>query len=421
MTHEHDHDHHHDHEPPGPLSHLTVLDFTQFLAGPFTTQVLADLGATVIKMESKSGDMTRGVAPHFVGPNSAYFWSLNRRKQSIVVDLKDPRGRDLCLRLVERADIVMENFRPGVMDRLGLGYERMRAVNPRIVYCAISGFGQTGPLRDRPAYDAIVQAMSGTMSLTGEPDRAPVIIGPPIGDITAGLYASVAALAAVSDRDRTGRGRYIDVAMLDSQLALLSYHAIYHLVSGIVPVAQGRRHVSIPTYRSYVCADGADIFVTANTERMWGLLCDVVGLPELKDDPRFAINADRLARKEELWTLLEERFATRPAAEWAHDLMEAGVPASVINTLDRAFAEPQVEAREMVVEAVDSLGNRAPVVGNPIKLDGAPSPQTHPMPLLGEHTADILRSTVGLDDDAIEQLIADGVVVTAAAETKSET
>jgi crotonobetainyl-CoA:carnitine CoA-transferase CaiB-like acyl-CoA transferase len=389
---------------------VTVLDFTQFLAGPFVTQLLADLGATVIKVESSAGDMTRGVAPHFVGPNSAYFWSLNRGKQSIVLDLKDPRGRELCLRLVERADIVFENFRPGVMERLGLAYETLRETNPGIVHCAISGFGQTGPLRDRPAYDAIVQAMSGTMSLTGEPDRAPVIIGPPVGDITAGLYATIAALAALNERDRTGQGRYIDVAMLDSQLALLSYHAVYHLVSGIVPVAQGRRHVSIPTYRSYECGDGVDIFVTANTERMWGQLCEVLGVPELTEDPRFAINADRLEHREALWEVLEERFRTRPAADWARDLMAAGVPASVINTLDRAFAEPQVEARNMIIDVADSLGNTAPAVGNPIKLSDAADAGTPKIPQLGEDTEVLLGDLLGLDPDAIDALAADGVI-----------
>ncbi|MFN8150419.1 MAG: CaiB/BaiF CoA-transferase family protein [Solirubrobacterales bacterium] len=405
---------HEAHDPAGPLSHLTVLDFTQFLAGPYATQVLADLGATVIKLESSKGDMTRGVAPHFVGPNSAYFWSLNRGKKSIVIDLKDDRGKDLCLRLVERTDILVENFRPGVMDRLGLGYETLRERNPGLVYCAISGFGQTGPMRERPAYDAIVQAMSGTMSLTGEPDRPPVIIGPPVGDIVAGLYGMIGALAAVGERDRTGHGRYVDVAMFDSQLATLSYHAVYHLVSGIVPVAQGRRHVSLPTYRSYTCADGADVFVTANTEGMWGLLCDVLGLSELKTDPRFVVNADRLEHKEELWALLEERFMTRPAHEWATALMEAGVPASVINTLDRAFAEPQADARDMVVPVVDSLGNRTRTVANPIKLSDHEAAE-HTVPQLGEHSAEVLRSVLDMSAEQIEPLIEAGVVSEASA------
>jgi crotonobetainyl-CoA:carnitine CoA-transferase CaiB-like acyl-CoA transferase len=389
---------------------VTVLDLTQFLAGPYTTQVLADLGATVLKIESRQGDMTRGVAPHFVGDNSAYFWSLNRGKRSVVLDLKDERGRELFLELVERSDILFENFRPGVMDRLGLGYEALHERNPGLVYCAISGFGQTGPLRDRPAYDAIVQAMSGTMSLTGEPDRPPVIIGPPVGDIVAGLYGGLAALAALADRERTGEGRYIDVAMLDSQLALLSYHAVYYLFSGVTPVAQGRRHVSIPTYRSYACADGVDVFVTANTERMWGLLCEALGVPELRDDPRFAINADRLAHKQELWEILEERFATRPAAEWAEALMVAGVPASRINTLESAFAAPQVAAREMVVPAVDRDGATTEVVASPIKMTGHQQVSPAYVPALGEDTADVLVSLLGRELSEIEELAAAGVV-----------
>ncbi len=317
-----------DTESSGPLCHLRILDFTQFLAGPYCSQLLADLGATVIKIESPEGDMTRGVAPHFVGEKSAYFWSLNRGKRSVVLDLKQERGRQLCLRLAETADVVMENFRPGVMHRLGLGYDELRAVNDRLVYCSISGFGQTGPLRDYPAYDAIVQAKAGTMSITGEPGREPVIIGPPIGDIGAGLYAAVATLAALAERDRVGHGQYVDVSMLDSQLSLLSYHAAYFGVSGRVPTAQGRRHVSIPTYRSYVCADGKDLFVTANTERMWGAMCGVLGVSELTADARYATNADRLRNKESLWEVLEARFTSRTAADWSERLMQAGVPAA---------------------------------------------------------------------------------------------
>jgi CoA:oxalate CoA-transferase len=405
--------------PTGPLSHLTVLDFTQFLAGPHCTQVLGDLGADVLKIESLQGDMTRGVAPHFVGENSAYFWSLNRNKRSVAIDLKDRRGRDLALRLAERADVVVENFRPGVMDRLGLGWEAMRATNERLVYCAISGFGQTGPLRDYPAYDAIVQAMSGTMSITGEPDRPPVIIGPPVGDVTAAMYAAVGLLAVLSERDRTGAGQYVDVGMLDAQVALLSYHATYYMLSGVVPAAQGRRHVSLPTYRSFLCEDGVDVFVTANTERMWGALCHVVGLEELAADPRFAVNADRLAHKEELWTILEERFRTRPADEWVADLMEAGIPASRINTIDCALAEPQVVAREMVVDAVDVAGNTGAVVGNPIRLPQHTEPNPARVPLLGQDTRAVLTGVLGMQSDEVEALVDAGVVGTAGSPSKA--
>jgi CoA:oxalate CoA-transferase len=402
----------HAHEPAavGPLAHLTVLDFTQFLAGPFCSQMFADLGANVIKIESHRGDMTRGVAPHFVGNNSAYFWSLNRGKRSVVLDLKDERGRDLAVRLAESSDLVLENFRPGVMDRLGLGYEALNAVNERLIYCAISGFGQTGPLRDRPAYDAVVQAMAGTMSITGEPDRPPVIIGPPVGDIAAAMYGAIASLAAIAERDRTGKGQYIDVAMFDSQVSLLSYHAAYYLVSGVVPTAQGRRHVSIPTYRSFVCKDGIDVFVTANTERMWGLLCAVLELDELAADARFATNADRLANREALWSRLEARFRTRPAPDWAQALMEAGVPAACINTVDRALAEPQIEAREMLVPIVDSSAHETSVIGNPMKLSSHAPNTPARIPELGEDTATVLATLLGLERAEIEALVQAGVV-----------
>jgi CoA:oxalate CoA-transferase len=404
-------------EAGGPLAPLTVLDFTQFLAGPFCTQVLADLGADIIKVESHQGDMTRQVAPHFVGRNSAYFWSLNRGKRSVVLDLKHERGRAIALGLAQAADIVFENFRPGVMDRLGLGYEALSAVNPGLVYCAISGFGQTGPLHDYPAYDAVVQAMAGTMSITGEPDRSPVIIGPPIGDIAAAMYGAIASLAALHQREHTGRGRYIDIAMLDAQVSLLSYHAVYYLFSGVAPVAQGRRHVSIPTYRSFVCGDGVDVFVTANTERMWDALCRVLGLDELATDARFSTNADRLQNKHALWELLEERFSTRPALAWVQELMEAGVPAACINTVDRALAEPQVVARDMVASAVDASGNEARVVGNPIKLAGHTGQRRGRIPELGEHTSQVLADVLGLTPDEIDLLAEEGAVGLAAEPT----
>jgi CoA:oxalate CoA-transferase len=400
-------------ESSGPLSTLVVLDFTQFLAGPFCTQMLADLGATVLKIESREGDMTRGVAPHFVGDNSAYFWSLNRGKQSVVIDLKKERGREICLRLAEAADVVIENFRPGVMHRLGLGYEDMRSVNDRLVYCSISGFGQTGPLRDYPAYDAIVQAMAGTMSITGEPGRDPVIIGPPLGDIGAGLYAAVATLAALAERDRVGHGQYVDVAMLDAQLSMLSYHAVYYLVSGLVPTAQGRGHVSIPTYRSFVCEDGLDVFVTANTERMWAALCHVLELDDLTSDPRYATNTARLANKKSLWEVLEARFRSRSAEEWSDRLMEAGVPAARINTVDRAIVQPQAESRGMVLRATDRPGNEVRVLGNPMKLSLHEDLQDARVPELGEDTADVLAGVLALDMHEIEALAAAGVIGTA--------
>jgi CoA:oxalate CoA-transferase len=397
-------------EAAGPLAHVKVLDFTQFLAGPFCTQILADLDADVIKVESTAGDMTRRVEPHFAGQNSAYFWSLNRGKRSVVLDLKHPHGRALALELARAADIVVENFRPGVMERLGLGYDELSAANPGLVYCAISGFGQTGPLREHPAYDAVVQAMAGTMSINGEPGRPPVIIGPPVGDIAAAMYGAIASLAALQKRADTGKGQYIDVAMLDSQLTLLSYHAAYYLLSGVVPVAQGRRHVSIPTYRSFVCADGADVFVTANTERMWQALCRVLGLEELTSDERFVTNADRLLNKEELWKILEEGFSTRPAEAWVTALTNAGVPAARINTVDRALAEPQVAARKMVVSAADSAGNEVGVIGNPIKLAGVASQQRPRVPELGEHTAEVLAEVLGLTPVEIDALREKGVV-----------
>jgi CoA:oxalate CoA-transferase len=305
---------------------------------------------------------------------------------------------------------VLENFRPGVAARLGLAYETLKVANPKIVVCAISGFGQTGPYRDRPAYDIIVQAMSGGMSMTGELGGKPVRAGIPLGDLSAGLYAVIGALAAVERVRHEGVGAYIDVSMLDCQIAMLVYQAAYHLIAGEIPGPQGREHVSFPTYRAFRCADGIEIVVAANTERMWSDLCAALGCVELPADPRFRLNEDRLRHRAALTPLLKAAAAKVQSDELLAKLAAAQVPAGPINTLDRALADPQVRHRDMVVELTDRDGDSVRVAGTPLKFEGRSSLE-HVYPhRLGADTADILRELLDLSEDEVARLAKQGII-----------
>lgn len=392
-----------------PLDGVVVIDLTQHLSGPFGTQVLADLGAEVIKVEPLSGDATRRLAPYFVDDESAYYLSLNRNKRSIAINLKHDEGRQVLLDLVREADALLENFRPGTMDKLGLGYPVLSAVNPALVVASISGFGQTGPDKQLPAFDIIVQALSGGMSITGEEGSRGVRAGMPIGDIAAGLYGIIGVLAGIVGAKATGAGTYVDVGMLDCQISLLSYMATYYLVSGNVPPPQGRRHTSIPTYRAFVCRDDRDVVVAANTERMWEGLCQAVGAESLVDDPRFTTNAERLNHRAELDPLLEERFRSFDTEEVVSRLQKFSVPCAPINTLDRALTMTQVEARHMVKTLVAADGATVAVPGNPIKIVGYQEPDQFP-PHLGEQSAQVLREVLSLPTERIEELMRLGVV-----------
>ena len=396
----------------GPLSRRLVLDLTQFLAGPYAGQIFGDLGARVIKIEPPGGEMARTLAPHFVKGESAYFLAVNRNKESLAVDLKHPRGRAIVLDLVRRADIVLEAFRPGVAARLGLDYPTLKAANPKIIVCSISGFGQDGPYRDRPAYDIVVQAMSGGMSITGERGGAPVRAGIPIGDLGAGMYGVIGALAALERVRQDGVGSHIDVAMLDCQISMLVYQAAYHLIAGEIPGPQGREHVSWPTYRAFRCADGIEIVVAANTERMWSDLCAALRAGELAADPRFRLNDDRLRNRADLAPLLEAAGAKIRSDELLAALAARQVPAAPINTLDRALADPQVRHRDMVVRLTDGDGDTVEVAGNPLKFDGASSRQ-HAYPHgLGADTMPILHGLLGMTKEDIADLAAEGVIAT---------
>jgi CoA:oxalate CoA-transferase len=395
-----------------PLSGLRVIDLTQFLSGPYCTQMLADLGAEVIKVESPQGDLSRIIPPNFVGDDSVYYISVNRNKQSIAIDMKSPDGIGVVRGLILSSDVVVENFRPGVLDRLGIKSSVLRAERPNLIWCSISGFGQDGPYRDKPAYDMIVQALSGGMSLTGEPGRPASRAGVPIGDIAAGMYAASAIMAALYRRTSTTRGDLIDISMLDCQAALLSYQAAYYLHSGKVPSRQGNGHDSIPTYRAFVAGDGTEIVITANTERMWQGLCRVLGLPDLADNPKYKTNFERYENRVELWPILEAAFLQRGAAEWVNLLEKESIPVGVVNTLDRVMADPQINHRGMVMDMRASDGRQARVIGNPMNFADAKAQEELFPPSLGQDTIRVLRDVLNISESGIADLLKSGAVTT---------
>jgi CoA:oxalate CoA-transferase len=397
----------------GPLSHIRVLDLTEFLAGPFGTQILGDLGAEVIKIESVHGDNSRHVPPNFIAGSSTYFTCINRNKYSLVVDLKTPAGVGIVRDLARRCDVLFENRRPGVLARLGLSYDDLARENPGLVWCSVSGFGQDGPDREAAAYDMIVQAVSGGMSLTGEKDGRPVRTGVPIGDLGAGLYGVIGVLAALARRSQTGLGEHIDVAMLDVQVAFLNYQAAQYLYSGKVPGRQGREHDSLPTYRCFGARDGREIAVTANTDKMWEDMCRVLSRDDLITDLRFATMHDRNRNRTVLIAELDAAFKTKDADEWVTLLRGKGVPVGPINTIDRALAEPQVLHRDMVLELVGDDGEqRARVPGDPLKLRRERRTRHRFPPRLGQDTCQVLADLLGYTPEQIAALIERKVVST---------
>ncbi|MER5184696.1 CoA transferase [Streptomyces sp. NPDC002896] len=395
-----------------PLEGLRIIDLTTFLSGPSATQLLGDLGADIIKVESLDGDSSRAIVGPTVRGDSAYFLANNRNKRSIAIDLKAPRGLAVLKRLIAGADVVVENFRPGVTTRLGIEPEAVVSCQPTLVWASISGFGQNGPLRDRPAYDMVVQALGGVMSLNGHPGAPAARLGIPAGDVVAGLYAAIGILAAVQARHETGQGRVIDVSMLRGQLAMLSYQALYTYLKGVAPGPQGAAHDSIATYRSFKGGDGRELVVTANTPRMWEGLCRTLGVEELVRDERFVDAASRLRNKEELWAILEARFAERPASEWVDLLSEASVPVAPVKNVLEALADARTADDGSLVVVSDgevSFEN----VATPIRfVDTADVEPAYP-PALGGDTVDILLGEAGLSQSEVEELIADHVVAAA--------
>ena len=395
----------------GPLSHIKVLDLTTHLAGPYATQILGDLGAEIIKLEPPGGENTRNMPPHFIAGTSTYFHSINRNKTSIVVDLKTPDGLQIAKDLARHCDIAIENARPGVMKRLGLSYDDLATDLPRLIYCSLSGFGQDGPDRDLPALDIIVQALSGGMSLTGEKGGKAVRAGLPIGDVCAGMYCVIGILAALARRDQTGEGDYIDVAMLDVQLAFLCYQAAAYFHTGKVPGRQGREHDMIPLINCFEAKDGVEVVIAANSATGFKALSQFLGVPELPEDPRYKEPRERLKNKDTLVAALREAFKTRDSADIVAFLRQEGVPVGVINSVDKALDMPQVKHRGMILDLKgESEEERARVVGDPIKIRKAGRRRHSYAPRLGADSRRILSEILGYDEARIIALIDKAVV-----------
>ena len=393
-----------------PLKGVRVLDLTQFLSGPYATQILGDLGAEVIKIEPHGGDSSRTIPPYFVDRDSAYYLSVNRNKKSVAVDMKHADGKAMVRELALNSDVVIENFRPGVAAKLGLDYAALAATHPGLVWCSISGFGQDGPYRELPAYDMIVQALSGGMSLTGESGGLPVRSGVPLGDLAAGMFSVIAIQAALFERARTGAGKQIDISMLDCQVSMLTYQAAYHLIAGVVPGTQGRAHDSFATYRTFIAGDGVNVVVCANTDRMWEDMARELGVASMLEDPRFRTNADRHAHRDVLLPALDRAFLAQPAAHWVERFRASGIPVGSVNTLDRALSDPQVLHRQMVLPLDDGRGHQISVAGNPIKFVGEASARSTYPPTLGADGASVLAEVLQWDAQRIAAMFQAGVL-----------
>jgi crotonobetainyl-CoA:carnitine CoA-transferase CaiB-like acyl-CoA transferase len=404
---------------PGPLADLRVLDLTRILAGPTCTQLLGDLGAEVIKVERPGqGDDTRKWGPPYLKDQtgrdtseSAYYLSSNRNKRSVSIDIAKPEGQELVRRLARRADVMVENFKVGDMARYGLAYDDLKGLNPSLVYCSISGFGQTGPYAPRAGYDLLAQALGGIMSVTGEPDRPPMKVGVGIADIMCGMYAAAAILAALHHRERTGEGQAIDLALLDTQVAWLVNIGLNYLISGEVPGRVGNEHPNIVPYNVMPAADGYFTLAVGN-DAQFRKFCEFAGAPELAQDPRFRTNELRVRNRGELYASLPEITRRRGRDDWVEGLARLGVPASPVNDVEQVFADPQVLARGMrvAIPYPEAEGGTVPLIGNPIKLSATSVEYRLPPPSLGQHTEEVLGEVLGLTADQIARLKATGVI-----------
>jgi crotonobetainyl-CoA:carnitine CoA-transferase CaiB-like acyl-CoA transferase len=406
---------------PGALSHIRVLDLSRVLAGPWAGQILADLGAEVIKVERPGvGDDTRHWGPPFLkdaqGENTseaAYYLSANRNKQSLTVDFTQAEGQRLVREMVAKADILIENFKVGGLAAYGLDYAALKELNPKLIYCSITGFGQDGPYAKRAGYDFMIQGLGGLMSLTGRADdeagAGPVKVGVALTDILTGLYSSAAILAALASRDQTGNGQHIDMALLDVQVACLANQAMNYLTTGVAPRRLGNAHPNIVPYQDFPTADG-DIILTVGNDGQFRKFCEVAGLAALAIDPRFSTNQARVAHRAELIPLIRQATVFKTTAEWLAALEQAGVPCGPINDLQQVFADPQVQARGLRVELPHPLAGSVPQVASPIRLSATPVQYRNAPPLLGEHTEQVLQQWLGLSLEQIDQLRQTGVL-----------
>ena len=405
----------------GPLSHIRVLDLSRVLAGPWAGQNLADLGAEVIKVERpKTGDDSRAFGPPWVKDSegrdtreSAYYTSANRGKKSITLNIADPEGQRIVRELAKQADVLIENYKFGDLERYGLGYDDLHVLNPGLIYCSVTGFGQTGPFRERPGYDFMIQGMGGMMSVTGEPDDAPgggpQRAGVPVADIITGMYSSIAICAAIASRERTGRGQHIDCALLDSQIALLSYQNANFFATGKSPARIGNLHPNIVPYQPFRTADG-NVIVACGNDNLYRRLCDVIGRPDLVSDPRFATNGKRVENRSEMTRILAEIFLTRTTKDWVAALEAAGVANGPINTVAQVYEEPQVIARNVRIELDHPVAGKLSGVASPMRFSDTTIEYHRAPPTLGQHTDEVLRERLGMSEQDVAELRAKGLI-----------
>ena len=405
----------------GPLSHIRVIDLSRVLAAPWTGQNLADLGAEVIKIERpKTGDDSRAFGPPWLKDaagkdttESAYFASANRGKKSVTVNLSKPEGQDIVRRIAVECDVLLENYKFGDLARYGLGYEDLRKINPRLIYCSVTGFGQTGPYAERPGYDFMIQGMAGLMSITGErddlPGGGPQKAGIPIGDIITGMYASVAVCAALAHREKSGTGQHLDLALLDSLAAILANQGGNYLATGVPPGRLGNAHPNIVPYQTFKTADG-DIILACGNDNLFRKFCEVAGCQALADDPRFVTNGKRVENRVEITRLLSDIIAKRTTRDWVDALEVAGVPNGPINNLKQVFEEPQAVARGLRIELDHPLAGKVSLVRSPMRFSETPLEHKTPPPTLGQHTDEVLRGLLKMGDEEIGRLRAAGVL-----------
>ena len=395
---------------PPPLEGIRVLDLSRVLAGPYCSMILADLGAEVIKVEMPgTGDDTRAYPP-FIGKQSSYFMSTNRNKKSITLDLKSMEGQEVLHRLALKSDIVVENFRPGVTKRLAADYDTLRNINQKLIYCSISSFGQTGPYAEKPGYDLIIQGMGGLMGITGEPDGPPVRVGVAITDIGAGMWATIAILAALRVRKRDGAGQYIDLSMMDGSVAWMTYVAGNYFATGKAPPRMGTAHPSIVPYQAFTASDGKSILLGGGNDRLFVALCEGLGLQDLPKDPHYTSNENRIKYRDVLIPLLENSFREKPRDEWIRILEALGVPVAPVYTIDEIFADEQILHRGMLIEMDHPEVGKIKQIAPPIKMSLTPCVVRSPPPILGQHTAEVLRDLAGYDEEEIRHLQEKGVI-----------
>ena len=393
-----------------PLEDVKILDLSHALAGPFCSTMLGDFGAQIVKVEPpNTGDIARAWGPPFYNTEAAYFVSLHRNKKSIEIDFKHPQGKALFFRLVEKFDVVLENYRVGTLNKLGLGYEQARQHNPGIIYCSVSGFGQDGPYRDRAALDLIVQAESGMISITGEPGGRGVRCGVSIADMVAGMNAAFGIMNALRVKDKTGKGQYVDISMLEGQLGLLQGTIGSYLADGEVPEPMGTAYKALLPYQTFRTKT-RDLALAVGSDRLWRIFCPLMGLDDMLDDPRYATNAARNDNRTALIAALQAVFLTKPYEEWEALLSQHGIPVGAINTIDQVVQHPQVAARQMLVESEHPVAGSVRIVGVPVKLSETPGRVREPAPLLGQHTDQVLREYLGISEQEIAALRQAGAI-----------